>query len=219
MSYEVHVDEGEPPDRDWNLRNSRTNILMNLTSLAIDAGSGPGGDISREACLYKGPQDQPWGGKNARVREVVKSIKNPLAELNWNHMTRRSSGEVTEDRRGSGGDGDHTKRMVGGLHGGEKKCMGGTGGRGCMAETGNSGEARGYDGEGWERASATRFWEPGRWIRLLVNSERKDNCRCCWAHQGGETLNKQCVRGLWSVNKVNVSKIVGIIIIIFYFKV
>ena len=49
MSYEVHVDEGEPPDRDWNLRNSRTNMLLNLTSLALDVGSGPGKDISRES--------------------------------------------------------------------------------------------------------------------------------------------------------------------------
>ena len=39
--------------------------------------------------------------------------------------------------------------------------------------------------------------------RSLVNSEMKDNCRFCQAEQGGETLNKECVRGLWSVNKVN----------------
>ena len=70
-------------------------------------------------------------------------------------------------------------------------------------ETGNSGEARGGDKEGLERASATTFLEPGRWTRLLVNSQRKDNCHCGWADQGKETLNKECVRGLWSVNKVN----------------
>ena len=104
---------GEPPGRDWNLRNSRTNLLMNLTSLALNAGSGPGGDISRETSPYKGPRDQPPGRTNARVREVVKSIKNPPAELNWNQRTRRSCGEVTEDRRGPGGDGDHTDNVSG----------------------------------------------------------------------------------------------------------
>ena len=71
------MDVGEPPGRDWILRNSKTNMLMNLTSLALDVSSGPGGDISREASPYEGPQDQPLGRTNARVREVVKRIKNP----------------------------------------------------------------------------------------------------------------------------------------------
>ena len=62
-----------------------------------------------------------------------------------------------------------------------------------MVETGKSGEARGGNGEGQDRASATTFGEPGMWKRLLVNSERKDNFFCCWVDQGGETLNKKCV--------------------------
>ena len=57
-----------------------------------------------------------------------------------------------------------------------EKSMEGTGGRGWTEEAGNGGEARGGNGEGWEKASATTFWEPGRRTRLLVNSERKDNC-------------------------------------------
>ena len=80
---------GEPPGRDRNLRKSRTNLLMNLTSLALDAGSGPGGDILRETSLYEGPGDQPMGRTNAMVREFVKIIKNPLVELNWNQRTWR----------------------------------------------------------------------------------------------------------------------------------
>ena len=44
-----------------------------------------------------------------------------------------------------------------------EKSMGGIGGRGWMAETGNGREARGGSGEGRERASATTFWEPGKW--------------------------------------------------------
>ena len=27
---------------------------------------------------------------------------------------------------------------------------------------------------------------------MLVNSEMKDNCRCCRENQGEETLNKEC---------------------------
>ena len=45
---------------------------------------------------------------------------------------------------------------------------------------------------GLDRASVTVFSEPGRcwrcWIEL-VNSKMKDNCLCCLADQGGETLN------------------------------
>ena len=32
---------------------------------------------------------------------------------------------------------------------------------------------------------------------MLVNSEMKDNCHFCPADQGEETLNKECVKGLW----------------------
>ena len=79
-----------------------------------------------------------------------------------------------------------------------EKSTGREAGRGWTAEIGNSGA----DGEGWERSSATPFWEPGRWTRLLVNSKMKDSCLCWRADQGGETLNRACVRGLWSAKKV-----------------
>ena len=49
----VHMDVGEPPGRDRNLRNSRMNMLMNLTPLTLNTGSGPGEDISRESSQYK----------------------------------------------------------------------------------------------------------------------------------------------------------------------
>ena len=58
-----------------------------------------------------------------------------------------------------------------------EKSMGGEVRRGWTAETGN-GRNGGEGGEGRERASATMFWEPGRWIRLPVNSEMKNSCLC-----------------------------------------
>ena len=79
-----------------------------------------------------------------------------------------------------------------------EKSTGREAGRGWMAETGKGGDG----GEGQERASATTFWDPGRWMRLLVNSEIKNSYLCCGADQGGETLNKAWVKGLWSVNNV-----------------
>ena len=42
---------------------------------------------------------------------------------------------------------------------------------------------------------------------MLVNSEMKDNCCFCRVEQDRETLNKECVRGLWSVNKVKEPKV------------
>ena len=51
-----------------------------------------------------------------------------------------------------------------------EKSTGGEAGRGWTVETGNGGDG-GEGGEGQESASATMFWEPGRWTRLLVNSE------------------------------------------------
>ena len=67
------MDVGEPPGRDRNLRNSRMNVLVNFTPLAFNAGSGPGGDIFREASPDKGPQDQSPERTNTRVGEVVKN--------------------------------------------------------------------------------------------------------------------------------------------------
>ena len=63
------------------------NILMKFTTLALNAGSGPGGDISREASPDRGSQDQPPERTNTSVRDVVKSIKNSTVELNWNQRT------------------------------------------------------------------------------------------------------------------------------------
>ena len=200
------MDVGEPHGSDWNLRNSRTNMLMNLTSLALDKGPGPGGDISREAIPYEGPQDQPPGKTNTRVSEVVKSSKNPPAELNWNQRTQRSCGEVTEDTEGTEttwrkGWREGTHLWAGGLHGGEfGQIYGGYRGRSWTVETGNGGEARGGDGEGRERASATTFREVDK-----VTGELGEEGQLLLLpmHQDGVTLNKECVRSLWSVNKVN----------------
>ena len=58
-------------------------------------------------------------------------------------------------------------------------------------------------GEGLERASATTFSIPGTRTIELVNSAKKARWHCCWVDQGGETLNKARVRGLWSVKIVN----------------
>ena len=58
-------------------------------------------------------------------------------------------------------------------------------------------------GEGQERASATTFSIPGTRTIELVNSAKKARWHCCWVDQGGETLNKARVRGLWSVKIVN----------------
>ena len=59
-------------------------------------------------------------------------------------------------------------------------------GKGWTAETGNGG----YGREGQERASATTFWEPGRWTMLLVNSKMKDRC-LCWTCQPRRRNSKQ----------------------------
>ena len=91
----------------------------------------------------------------------------------------KSSREVTEDRGGSRGNGDYTERRVlmerrgfraGGLQGGGfGEINSREAGEGWKAETGNNGDCR----EGQERASATTFWEPGRWRMLLVNSKMR----------------------------------------------
>ena len=62
---------GEPSGWNRNLRNGRMAILMNLASLALNAGSGPGGDIPRKVSSHKGSRDQLSGRTNTRVRKVV----------------------------------------------------------------------------------------------------------------------------------------------------
>ena len=49
---------------------------------------------------------------------------------------------------------------------------------------------------GWDRASATTFFGPGRWWTSQLNSDRKDNLLCCMSDQGGDVLNKAYVNGL-----------------------
>ena len=49
------MDVGEPLSRDRNLRYSRMNLLVYLTPLAFNAGSGQGRDIFREANPDIGP--------------------------------------------------------------------------------------------------------------------------------------------------------------------
>ena len=51
-----------------------------------------------------------------------------------------------------------------------KKSTGKAEGRDCMAETGNGGGGRTVESQ--ERASATTFWKPSRWMRTLVISDR-----------------------------------------------
>ena len=107
---------GEPSVRNKNLRNSRMNMLVNLASLAFNAGSGQGRNILREDSPYKGPQDQSPGRSNTRVGEAVESFKNSAVELNRNQRTKRSSREVTENGGGSRGN---TERRVGK----KRKCL------------------------------------------------------------------------------------------------
>ena len=88
------------------------NMLVDFTSLAINAGSGPSGDIFRETTADKRSQDQPPGRMNTRVGEVVKSLENTAAELNWNHRSWRSGRKVTEDKGPTTGHRDTAERMI-----------------------------------------------------------------------------------------------------------
>ena len=106
----LHMDVGESPSKDRNLRNSSIKVLLNFTPLALNTGSGPGRDNFRETSPAKRSQDQPTGRTNPRVREVVKSLRNSAVELNWNQRNWRSCREVTEDRRGSIGNRVDTER-------------------------------------------------------------------------------------------------------------
>ena len=75
----------------------------------------------------------------------------------------------------------------------EKNTPGTGGGR-----TGRSSEinvvGRGWCGtmldSGRDRASATTFSGPGRWLTSQLNSDRKDNLLCCMADLGGDVLSK-----------------------------
>ena len=60
----------------------------------------------------------------------------------------------------------------------------------------------GMEGQGRERTSATTFWEPGRWTKLVVNSERKERCLCWREEKGVLALEMAETKGLWSVNRV-----------------
>ena len=71
----VHMNVGEPPCRNRNLRYSRMNMLVNFTLLTFNAGSGLGGDVLREASPDKKPQNHPPVRTITRVGEVVESIK------------------------------------------------------------------------------------------------------------------------------------------------
>jgi hypothetical protein len=65
----------------------------------------------------------------------------------------------------------------------------------CLRESGKLN----FQGKNQETPSATVFSESGScWIEL-VNSKMKESCL---ANQGGETMNRACVSGLRSVNKV-----------------
>ena len=99
---------GEPPGWNRNLKSSSTNVLINLASLALYAGSGPGGRGRHlEKCQSTQKIYRPASGRtNTRVRKVVQSMKNPPAELKWNQRTRSSMG----GRRGK-------RRLMGGVQG------------------------------------------------------------------------------------------------------
>ena len=58
-------------------------------------------------------------------------------------------------------------------------------------------------GSGRDRALATTFSGPGRWLISQLNSDRNDNLLCCMADQSRDVLNKANVRGFWSVNNIN----------------
>ena len=73
------------------------NMLVNITPLALNAGSGPDRDIFRETIPEKGSPDEASGRTNNRVGEVVKSLENSATELNWNQRMWRSGREVTVD--------------------------------------------------------------------------------------------------------------------------
>ena len=114
---------------------------------------------------------------------------------------RRSNGEVIEGGGITRQHGNYMERRIDEniRNSGQEWCReessvtstGKADGRDSTAETGLSREkARGGSREEWERASATTFWEPGRWMRSLVNLNKQDRCLCCLADQGGETLNR-----------------------------
>ena len=129
------------------------------------------------------------------LREVVKSIEHSSVEEDGNHRMREAGGEVTEDGRISWGYRDHMESS--------KKSNGERQAEAERPKTRNGRcKAGGGNGEGQWRVLATRFWEPGTHTKLLVNSESKEACLCCQVDQGGETLNRECVKGLWLLNKV-----------------
>ena len=68
------------------------NVLMNLAFLALNKGSGPGGDILREASPHEGPREQPPRRTNTRVGKVVQSIKT----LQWSRAGTRGQGDPVE---------------------------------------------------------------------------------------------------------------------------
>ena len=117
------------------------------------------------------------------------------------------------DRRGSRGDKDHMEQ-------GLERRDNISGQEGCMVESLEKSTGKPEEEVGKQRqATAEKLEEAtegalGESIchnilgarevdKVAGELERKDNCFCCWADQGGETMNKSCVRGLWSVNKVS----------------
>ena len=105
--------------------------------MAPEAKSGPNPYVMGEARPNKPQRDQPPRGTDARVRSLMKQVKELTLELERNQRAERSRRGVTQERLVVKGNGNHGVRGLGLYLGTEGKAEGKVSCRGGRRETSN----------------------------------------------------------------------------------
>ena len=83
----------------WKSASRRFCVSMHFTTLTPQTSSCPIAYISVDSWPDKTCSNQLWCGSDARVRQIMQSMKNGLSKLGWDVWTRISSKDITHSNK------------------------------------------------------------------------------------------------------------------------